>query len=263
MRFLGKAGAVTMALVMVMMTQSIPSWGRTTSVAGRGPTEKCLDYGSGPRRSVLRGNVNNDRRRDEIFVTARKRFGKCRVLLVVDTGKRNHRKRLRGDRFIRSTIRTYPPVLALLGIDLHEGREIVVRLDQGASVGVAGMFTMRDGRIKKVLVRRKSDANHLIGRPNLLPYYGSFGGMYAVDCARDHPKGTIVKSEAVPKNYNSQRRTWIVTRRWFEIHGRVFQRTAEPVERRQVRLGRVADRFEEFDGFLFPHCPGRVASKRF
>jgi len=60
MRFLGKAGAVTMALVMVMMTQSLPSLGRTTSLAGKGPTEKCLDYGSGPRRSVLRGNVNNN-----------------------------------------------------------------------------------------------------------------------------------------------------------------------------------------------------------
>lgn len=87
--------------------------------------------------------------------------------------------------------------------------------------------------------------------------------MYAVDCARDHAKGTIVKSEAVPKNYNSERRIWIVTRRWFQVHGRVFHRTSEPVERRQVRLNRVADRFEEFDGFLFPHCPGKVASKRF
>lgn len=182
---------------------------------------------------------------------------------MVDTGKVNHRKRLRGARSVHSAVRMYPPILSLLGIDLHQGREIVVRLDQGASVGVAGIYTMRDGRIKRVLVRRKSGTNRFIGRPNLLPYGGSLGGVYAVDCARDHPKGTIVKSEAFPKNYNSQRRVWIVTRRWFEVSGRVFQRTAESVQRHQVRLKRMSDRFEEFDGSLFPHCPGRVASKGF
>ena len=179
MRFLGKPGTVSLALVGLLMTQSLPSLGRTPSFAGRGPTEKCLDYGSGPRRSVLRGNVNNDGRRDEVFVTARKRFGKCRVFLVVDTGKRNHRKRLSGDRFIRFTIRTYPPVLALLGIDLHEGREIVVRLGQGASVGAAGMYTMRDGRIKKVLVQGKAEQIILSGGRICSPTTGA-----SVECMR-------------------------------------------------------------------------------
>src|SRR5687767_9523436 len=131
----------------------------------------------------MRGYVDADGERDEVWVGARKPDGgTCRFFLFVRTGDDTMKKRLRADLYsLRHDVRS----IAIVKIDSVGGREVGVKFFQGASTSGAKFFTLRDGKLE--LMEARGRGAH---PDDLWLFGGSFSGVYATDCAR--PDDTIL-----------------------------------------------------------------------
>ena len=210
----------------------------------------------------MNGNLDGDGIKDSVWVGARTQGGRCRFHLFAQTsvGGRS-RVRLRApDKFSRYSLRHNARPIALVRVDASSGREIAVKLLQGASVMPFGFFTLRGGLL------RRMEITGGIPRPlrpaeDMFAYGGGLAYMFATDCAYAVSPRTVVHSQAYPANESRSRYT--VERRWYEVRGDDFVRTAHPVERKVVGARRIRERFREFrHGGLLPHCKGKVLDPR-
>jgi hypothetical protein len=149
--------------------------------------------------------------------------------------------------------------IALIRVDATAGREIAIKLLQGASVRPFGFFTMRQGRLRRMGIQGK------IAKPLAAEDMFAFGGglslMFATDCAYGKAPRTVVHSRAYPKGVIGGR--YIVERRWYQVRGSDFVRTTHPVQKEVLRVGNIKRSFSEYrHGGLLAHCRGKVLDPR-
>ncbi len=214
---------------------------------GAGAGESSCFESDPSRHGLMRGDVDGDGNRDAVWIIARRRSGRCRYFVKADLGDSTDRKRIRGSRF---ALRNYSRVMAMIKVDTVSGKEFGVVLEQGASTTLAGLFTIRANTIRRMNV-------HGTGAPpdDLFAYGGGISFQFAVDCARRRPAGQVIYTEAV---YDEGSNRYKVRRKWFQVVGIDFHRTAEPTQRERVRPGRLHERFYEFRNNPFGSCPGRA-----
>lgn len=223
-------------------------------VANLGPARagrsNCFE-GDSSKRGLMRGDINGDGNRDEVWIAARRVNGRCRYFVKADMGAARDRKILRGEGADRFALRHFSRVAAMVELDLVGGKEFPVVLNQGASTVFVGVYTIRANEIR----RGRFDGP---GAPDddLLGYGGSVGGQIASDCARHRPPGQIINSTAL---YKSDINRYRVKRRWFATEGvsTHFERTPQPTDKRTVRPSHLSD-FYEFRNNPFGSCTGRV-----
>lgn len=238
-----KKGFAALMIVCCVASSLVVAGLGTTAGAGEA---SCFE-GDHSRRGQMKGDVDGDGNRDAVWISAIRRSGSCRYFVKADLGSTQDRKRLRGDRFV---FRNNSRVMAMVRVDTVPGREFGVVVAQGASTVLAKLFTIRANTIREMDV-------HGAGAPagDAWPYGGSVGLSFASDCARRRPAGQVIYSEATINDAGTHYR---VKRRWFQVVGVDFERTAEPTDRRRVRAARLHERFYEFSNSPFGSCGGRV-----
>jgi hypothetical protein len=247
---LRKLGVV---LALSLVAALVPS-GSTAAIT------RCFADGDTLERRLMRGNLDGDGAPDAVWVGASRADGTCRYYVFARTTT-SGTSRVRvptPDKFSRFSLRNAARPIALVRVDSIAGREIAVKLLEGASVRPFGFFTMRLGALRRLAIDETSP------QPLAAKIMFAFGGglslMFGTDCAYAVSPRTIVFSRAFPGN-NGPR--YIVERRWYQVRGYFFARTSHPTQRASVRLSRLRAVFPEFrnDGLL-PHCDGTVLDPR-
>jgi hypothetical protein len=206
----------------------------------------------------MRGFLDGDRIADTVWVGARRPDGGCRYFVFARTEDGLSAVRIpAGDKLSRASLRDSARPIALVRLDGFRGREIAVKLLEGASVRPFGFFTMRRGRI----VRMEIDASAPpLAAPDMFAFGGGLALMFGTDCAYGIAPRTVVFSTASQTSENSKYR---VERRWFQVRGADLVRTSHPTQTDVVGLRHLKERFPEFrNGGLLPRCDGRVLDPR-
>jgi hypothetical protein len=229
----------------------------STIAFGASAKTRCFSAEHTRARRLMRGNLEGDGIKDAVWVGARKKDTRCRFYVAAQTSTagRSHVRLRAPDKFSRYSLRHNARPIALVRIDATAGREIAVKLLQGASVQPFGFFTLRQGRIRRMEIEGR------IARPlaaeDMFAYGGGLSLMFATDCAYAKSPRTVVHSRAYPKSDLGAR--YVVERRWYRVRGYNFVRTAHPVQRNVVHIDNIRRRFREYrNGGLLPHCKGRV-----
>ena len=237
----------------MLATVSVVAAGMLFPSTASSAPEPCLRGPDKETRGLMRGNIDGVGSPDRTWFAAKRSDGKCRYFLKMNVDAGTFKRRIRGDSY-NMTWNARP--MALVRIDAAPGREVALKTLQGASVGAVTLFTLRGTEIRKMNARGR-------GAPDSSAWLfaGSLSGTYAVDCAYGEGPTTIIASEARPKNYDGNRKWWIVERRWFETigEGDDLYRTDRARQRELVRYRRIDNRFPEFrNGGLLQHCEGNV-----
>lgn len=134
-----------------------------------------------------------------------------------------------------------PAVSGVTEIDGAAPKEIVVNLLSGASTGFAGLFSIKDGRLVRIVLEGDSPYSRLF------PFGGSVGHLEGSDCSG---RGTIVISSATAVG----RGRYKVVRRFFESIGAAFVLDEQATETEKVEPKDLKS-FPEFGGAPFASCP--------
>ena len=240
-------------LVLALAAALVPLG--STAAAGR-----CFAAGNTLERRTMRGNLDGDGVPDAVWVGALRPDGTCRyyVFARITTAGTSRVHVPAPDKFSRFSLRNDARPIALVRVDSIAGREIAVKLLEGASVRPFGFFTMRFGAIRRMDI--DDTAPQPLAAENMFAFGGGLSLMFGTDCAYAESPRTVVFSRAYPSN-NGPR--YIVERRWYQVRGYFFARTSRPTQRAMIRLTRLRSRFPEFrnDGLL-PHCDGAVLDPR-
>jgi hypothetical protein len=229
--------------------------------SGAGAEPSCFSAEHTRARRLMKGNLDGDGVNDAVWVGARRQRGPCRFYVFVRTstaGKSGVRLRA-PDKLSRYSLRHNARPIALIRVDAIAGREIAVKLLQGASVRPFGFFTMRQGRLRRMGIQGK------IAKPLAAEDMFAFGGglslMFATDCAYGKAPRTVVHSRAFPKSAIEGR--YIVERRWYQVRGSDFVQTTHPVQKEVLRIRNIKRHFSEYrHGGLLAHCRGKVLDPR-
>ncbi|HEX6131265.1 MAG TPA: hypothetical protein VF044_06010 [Actinomycetota bacterium] len=223
-------------------------------------TRPCFDDGHTFERRSMRGHLDGDHVRDVVWLGARRVRDRCRYFVFARTTL-SGASRVRvpvPDRLSRVSLRGFARPVALVRIDAAPGKEVAVKLLEGASVRAFGVFTIRGGRLARLGI--DDSAPRPLAAEDMFAFGGGLALMFGTDCA--YPKGpaTVVFSRASPVGDGSR---YAVERRWYRIVGGSFVRTWHPVQRDRVRLARLRSTFPEFrNGGLLPRCDGRVLDEQ-
>lgn len=221
---------------------------------------RCFADGNTQERRLLRGHIDGDGVLDAVWVGAQRVDGRCRyyVLARASTAGTSRVHVSTPDKFSRFSLRNAARPIALVRIDSIAGKEIAVKLLEGASVRPFGFFTMRLGTLRRMDI--EATAPQPLAADNMFAFGGGLSLMFGTDCAHQKSPRTVVFSRAYPSD-NGPR--YVVERRWYQVRGHFFARTADPTQRELVGLTRLGRRFPEFrnDGLL-PRCQGKVLDPR-
>lgn len=219
----------------------------------------CFGAGNTFERRSMRGHIDDDRGRDFVWVGARRIDGRCRYFVFArssSAGVSWVRVPAR-DRFSRFSLRHDARPIAMVRIDTMPGREIAVKLLQGASVRPFGIFTMRAGSLRRMVIDAAAPP---LAAEGMFAFGGGLALMFGTDCAYARAPRTVVFSRAFPSDAGPR---YVVERRWFHVDGARFVRTEDPRQRVLVHLSNLRRRFPEFrNGGLLPRCAGKVFSAR-
>ena len=244
-------------LVVVLVLASATSLVPTGSA---GAVSACFADGNTLERRLMRGHIDGDGVLDAVWVGAGRIDGRCRYHVSVRASTSSVSRVLvpTPDRFSRFSLRNFARPIALVRIDSIPGKEIAVKLLEGASVRPFGFFTMRLGSIRRMDI--DATAPEPLAADNMFAFGGGLSLIFGTDCAYNTSPRTIVFSRAYPRD-NGPR--YVVERRWYQVRGDFFARTAHPTQRELVGLTRLRHRFPEFrnDGLL-PRCEGKVLDSR-
>jgi hypothetical protein len=203
-------------------------------------TERVVTSARNRKQGALRGDVDGDGARDEVFVVVAQRARRgCRAFVVADTGDRLLAAPIEGD-FVSFDL-GLPALKSLAAINLDAGSEIVVDVAAGASEQFASVFTVAEGVLVPVSI---SGAINRV----LVAYGGSVGHVAAIDCESE---GRIVISSAVPSGDRYR-----VMRRFASARGRVWRADPDATERALVSFRGLRD-YHEFVRPPFGSCPIR------
>jgi hypothetical protein len=245
-------------LVVVLVLVSAASFVPVGSAGAALP--RCFAAGNTLERRTMRGHIDGDSVLDTVWVGARRVEGRCRyyVFARASTVGTSQVYVPAPDKFSRSSLRDAARPIAMVRIDSIAGKEIAVKLLQGASVQPFGFFTMRRGALRRMGIEATSPQP--LAADNMFAYGGGLSMMFGTDCAYRRSPRSVVFSRAYPSN-NGPR--YVVERRWYQVRGYFFARTADPTQKEFIRLARLRRRFPEFrnDGLL-PHCQGKVLDSR-
>jgi transposase len=237
-------------IVMALIGTGLP-----TSALSSNP---CFSTDHTRNRRLMRGNLDGDRVNDSVWVGGHRTSGRCRYYLFVQSSVGGgSRVRLRApDKFSRYSLRHNARPIALVRLDATPGREIAVKLLQGASVRPFGFFTLRQGQLRRMEIRR-GIRKPLVPAEDMFAFGGGLAYMFATDCAYGKAPRTLIHSQAYPQN--NARSRYVVERRWYQVRGYDLVRTTHPLRKEVVLAERIRKRFREFrhDGLL-PHCKGKV-----
>ena len=221
---------------------------------------RCFADGNTLERRLMRGNLDGDGVPDAVWLGASRADGRCHYYIFARASS-SGTSRVHmpiPDKFSRYSLRNAARPIALVRVDAVAGREIAVKLLEGASVRPFGFFTMRLGVLRRMDIDETSPQP--LAEKNMFAFGGGISLMFGTDCAYAESPRTVVFSRAFPKG-NGPR--YIVERRWYQVRGFFFARTAHPTERASVRITRLRRRFPEFrNGGLLPHCDGTVPDPR-
>ena len=237
-----------------LLALSLVGSGWFVPLATSAAVARCFDERQTLERRTMRGNLDGDGG-DEVWLGARTNDGRCDYYVFArTTAYGSSRVAIPApDRFTRASLRLGEPI-ALVRIDGSPGREIAVKLLEGASVRAFGFFTIRRGHITRMDIG--ADAPPLPAE-NMFGFGGGLALMFATDCAYGKAERTVTFSRATRRADGA---TYRVQRRWYQVRGSDFVRTSHPAERDIVGLSKLRDRFPEFrNGGLLPRCDGTVA----
>lgn len=210
-------------------------------------------------RRSMRGHIDADEVRDVVWVGARRVEGRCRYYVFARSSTSGvSRVRVPDpDMFSRFSLRNAARPIAMVRIDRVTGREVAVKLLEGASVRPFGFFTMRRGSLRRLTI---DGVPPPLAAEDMFAFGGGLSLMFGTDCAYRKAPRTVVFSRAFPVTSGPR---YVVERRWFQIQGGAFVRTEHPAQRERVRIGGLQDRFPEFrNGGLLPRCDGKVLDGR-
>ena len=220
----------------------------------------CFADGNTLERRLMHGHIDGDGVLDDVWVGAGRVDGSCRyyVFARASTAGTSRVFVPTPDKFSRFSLRNAARPIALVRIDSIAGKEIAVKLLEGASVRPFGFFTMRLGSIRRMDI--EATAPQPLAADNMFAFGGGLSLIFGTDCAYNRAPRTVVFSRAYPGS-NGPR--YVVERRWYQVRGYFFARTAHPTQRELVGITRLRQRFPEFrnDGLL-PHCQGKVLDPR-
>jgi hypothetical protein len=220
----------------------------------------CFAAGNTLERRLMRGHIDGDDVLDQIWVGAGRVDGRCRyyVFARASTAGTSRVHVPTPDRFSRFSLRNAARPIGLVRIDSVAGKEVAVKLLEGASVRPFGFFTMRLGALRRMDI--EATAPQPLAADDMFAFGGGLSLMVGTDCAYGKSPRTVVFSRASPRG-NGPR--YVVERRWFQVRGYFFARTAHPTQRELVEITRLRRRFPEFrnDGLL-PRCQGKVLDPR-
>jgi hypothetical protein len=136
-------------LVAALLAVALPS--------GAGAEPSCFSVEHTRAQRLMQDNLDGDGVKDAVWVGARRQEGWCRFYVFVRTSTAGRsRVRLRArDKFNRYSQRHNARPIALIRVDAILGREIALKLLQGASVRPFGFFTMRQGRLRRMGIQGK------------------------------------------------------------------------------------------------------------
>lgn len=225
-----------------------------------GAATGCFADGNTLERRLMRGHLDGDGRLDTVWVGATRPGEACRYFVFARTTRDGtSRVRVRTpDRFSRFSIRHFARPIALVRIDEVAGKEVAVKLLEGASVRPFGFFTMRLGALRRMEI--DDTAPQPLAAEDMFAFGGGLSMMFGTDCAYRKAPRTVVFSRAFP---NGSGPRYVVERRWYQVRGSFFAKTSFPMERALVRLANLRTRFPEFrnDGLL-PRCDGVALDPR-
>ena len=242
--------AVITALVVAILVPSGPAVAATGCFADRNTLE----------RRLMRGHLDGDGERDAVWVGATRPRVACRYFVFARTTTAGT-SRVRvptPDRFSRFSLRNSARPIALVRIDAVAGREVTVKLLEGASVRPLGFFTMRLGALRRMEI--DDTAPQPLAAEDMFAFGGGLSMMFGTDCAYGKAPRTVIFSRAFPRGTGPR---YVVERRWYQVRGSSFAKTSFPMQREVVQLARIRERFPEFrhDGLL-PRCDGTVLDPR-
>lgn len=218
-------------------------------------TARCFAEGNTRAHRLLRGHLDGVGGLDAVWVGATRPAGTCRYFVFVETSRGLSWVQLPvADQFSRLSLRNFARPIALVRIDDVPGREIAVKLLEGASVRPFGFFTIRLGAVRRMQIDDR--APRPLAAEDMFAFGGGLSLMFGTDCAYGKAPRTVIFSRAFPRG-NGVR--YVVERRWYQVRGADFAKTSFPVDRALVRLENLRSRFPEFrhDGLL-PRCDGVV-----
>jgi hypothetical protein len=244
---------LVVALVLALAIPLVP----VGSVAALSP---CFAAGNTLERRLMHGHIDGDVLLDDVWVGAGRVHGRCHyyVFARASTAGTSRVFVPTPDRFSRFSLRNFARPIALVRIDSIAGREIAVELLEGASVRPFGFFTMRLGSLRRMDI--EATAPQPLAADNMFAFGGGLSLMFGTDCAYNRSPRTVVFSRAYPRGSGPR---YVVERRWYQVRGYFFARTAHPTQRELVGITSLRRRFPEFrnDGLL-PHCLGKVLDPR-
>src|SRR5215212_1358982 len=209
--------------------------------AGSAAPRRCFVHANTLEQRLMLGNLDGDGGKDEAWLGARRVHGHCRYYVFARTTATG-RSRVHvaaTDRFSRASLRAAARPIAFVRIDAVPGREVAVKLLEGASVRPFGFFTMRRGRIVRMDI---GDTPRPLAAEDMFAFGGGLALMFGTDCAYREAPRTVVFSLAYPHRHGSR---YVVERRWYQVRGDDFVRSSHPTERRVVLLSRLKSRFPE------------------
>jgi hypothetical protein len=239
-------------VVVLVLALAIPF----VAIESVAAASSCFAVGNTLERRLMRGHIDGDTVVDDVWVGARRVDGTCwyYVFARASTASTSRVRVPTPDRFSRFSLRNFARPIAMVRVDSIAGKEIAVELLEGASVRAFGFFTMRLGSLRRMNI--EATAPQPLAADNMFAFGGGLSLMFGTDCAYNKSPRTVVFSRAFPST-NGPR--YVVERRWYQVRGYFFARTAHPTQRELVGLTRLRRRFPEFrnDGLL-PHCQGKV-----
>lgn len=244
-------------LVVILVLASATSLVPMGSVAA---LSTCFAAGNTRERRLMHGHIDGDGLLDAVWIGARRVNGRCRYYVFAQASM-SGTSRVRvpaPDKLSRFSLRNAARPIALVRIDATAGKEIAVKLLEGASVRPFGFFTMRLGTLRRMDI--EATAPQPLAADNMFAFGGGLSLMFGTDCAYNRSPRTVVFSRAYPRGDGPR---YVVERRWYQVRGYFFARTAHPTQRELVGITRLRGRFPEFrnDGLL-PHCQGKVLDPR-
>lgn len=245
--------ALVISIVVALAAGLLPSSASAVTI-------RCFAEDHTLERRLMRGHLDGDGIRDEVWLGARKTDGRCRYFVFARTSAAGlSRVRVAGsDRFSRVSLRRAARPIALVRIDAFAGKEVAVKLLEGASVRPFGFFTMRRDHLRRMDI--DAAAPEPLAARNMFAFGGGLSLMFGTDCAYGKSARTVVFSRAFPEGDGPR---YVVERRWYQVRGYSFARTSHPTQRELVRIGTLTSRFPEFrNGGLLPRCEGRVLDAR-
>ena len=220
---------------------------------------RCFAEGNTRAQRLMRGHLDGVGGIDAVWVGATRPAGSCRYFVFAETSTGLSWVRLpTPDRFSRFSLRQFARPIALVRIDDVPGREIAVKLLEGASVRPFGFFTVRFGAVRRMQI--DDQAPRPLAAKDMFAFGGGLSLMFGTDCAYGKAPRTVIFSRAFPRGNGAR---YVVERRWYQVRGADFAKTSFPMDRALVRLENLRRRFPEFrhDGLL-PRCDGVVLDPR-